>query len=95
MLDKTKIIVRPIITEKTEQLKSLNNQYTFEVKRGSNKIEIKKAVEQLFHIKVAKVQVMNYDGKPKRMGAFAGRRTNWRKAIVTLKKGEKIASLER
>jgi len=95
MLDKTKIIVRPIITEKTEQLKSLNNQYTFEVKRGSNKIEIKKAVEQLFHIKVEKVQVMNYDGKPKRMGAFAGRRTNWRKAIVTLKKGEKIASLER
>ncbi len=95
MLDKTKIIVRPIVTEKSESLKATNNQYTFEVKRGSNKIEIKKAIEQLFNTKVDKVRVMNYDGKPKRMGAFAGKRSNWRKAYVTLKKGSRIESLER
>ncbi len=95
MMDKTKIIIRPIITEKSELMKNLNNQYTFEVKRDANKIEVRKAIEQLFHTKVDKVQVMNYDGKPKRMGAYAGRRANWRKAIVTLKKGEKIESLER
>jgi large subunit ribosomal protein L23 len=95
MIDKTKIIVRPIVTEKTEKLKAENNQYTFEVARRSNKVEIKKALEQLFHIHVEKVRVMNYDGKPKRMGAFAGKRSNWRKAIITLKKGERIESLER
>jgi large subunit ribosomal protein L23 len=95
MLDKTRIIIRPIITEKTEQLKTDCNQYTFEVARRSNKVEIKKAMEKLFNIHVDKVRVMNYDGKPKRMGAFAGKRSNWRKAVITLKKGEKIESLER
>ncbi len=94
-MDKTKIIIRPIITEKTEQLKNTNSQYTFQVARSGNKVEIKKAMEKLFNIHVEKVRVMNYDGKPKRMGAFGGRRSNWRKAVVTLKKGEKIESLER
>jgi large subunit ribosomal protein L23 len=95
MLDKTKVVIRPIVTEKSEKMKAENNQYTFEVARRCNKSTVKKAVEQLFNIKVEKVRVMNYEGKPKRMGVFAGKRANWRKAIVTLKKGERIESLER
>lgn len=95
MKDKTQIIIRPIVTEKSEQLKTNNNQYSFEVAKDVNKIQIKKAIEQLFHTKVEKVRVMNFAGKPKRMGAFAGKRAAWKKAIVTLKQGEKIESLER
>ncbi|MEO0072554.1 MAG: 50S ribosomal protein L23 [candidate division WOR-3 bacterium] len=95
MFDKYKVIIRPIITEKSETLRSAHNQYTFEVAPKSNKSEIKKAVEQLFKVKVAKVRVMNYDGKPKRMGVFVGRRPHYKKAIVTLKEGEKIELLER
>ncbi|MDW7987165.1 MAG: 50S ribosomal protein L23 [candidate division WOR-3 bacterium] len=95
MLDKYKVIVRPIITEKAENLRTTHNQYTFEVAPKANKSEIKKAVEQIFKVKVEKVRVMNYDGKPKRMGVFIGRRAHYKKAIVTLKEGEKIELLER
>lgn len=95
MKDNTRIIVRPIVTEKSEQLKANNNQYSFEVAKNVNKIQIKKAIEQLFHTKVEKVRVMNFAGKPKRMGIFEGKRSDWKKAIVTLKQGERIESLER
>lgn len=94
MLDKN-VIIRPIVTEKSESLKTENGQYSFQVMRNANKTEVKKAIQQLFNVKVKHVRVMNYDGKPKRMGVYAGRRANWKKAIVTLKKGEKIESLER
>jgi large subunit ribosomal protein L23 len=94
-MDNTKILIRPIVTEKTEYLKANNSQYTFEVTRKANKSEIKKSVERLFKTKVTAVRVMNYGGKPKRMGIFPGKRSDWKKAIVTLKKGEKIESLER
>ncbi|MEO0083592.1 MAG: 50S ribosomal protein L23 [candidate division WOR-3 bacterium] len=95
MLDKTKLIVRPIVTEKSELLKNKNNQYAFEVLRGCNKIEIKNAIEKLFNVKVKKVRVLNYHGKPKRMGVFIGRRSRWRKAYVTLEKDNKIEMFER
>lgn len=95
MLDKPGIIIRPLVTEKSELMKSENGQYCFQVMRSANKTEIRKAIQQLFNVKVTQVRVMNYDGKPKRMGVYAGRRSNWKKAIVTLKKGEKIESLER
>jgi large subunit ribosomal protein L23 len=94
-MDNTKILIRPIVTEKTEYLKANNSQYTFEVTRKANKSEIKKSVERLFKTKVTAGRVMNYGGKPKRMGIFPGKRSDWKKAIVTLKKGEKIESLER
>lgn len=94
MLDKS-VIIRPIVTERSETLKTENGQYTFQVMRSANKTEVKKAVQQLFSVKVKHVRVMNYDGKPKRMGVYSGKRSNWKKAIVTLKKGEKIESLER
>ena len=77
------IIIRPIISEQSmDQLAS--KKYTFEVKKNANKIEIKKAVEEIFGVKVASVNTMNMLGKMKRMGRYEGRRASWKKAIVTL-----------
>ena len=78
------IIKRPIITERSmEQTEA--KRYTFEVARNANKIEIAKAVEEIFGVKVAKVNTMHVQGKEKRMGNRpAGRRPNWKKAMVTL-----------
>jgi len=95
MIEPHEIIIQPIVTEKTERLRTRANQYTFKVKPDANKIEIRRAVEKLFKVKVAKVRVLNYLGKPKRMGVFIGKRSDWKKAIVTLKKGEVIESLGR
>lgn len=87
------IIVRPIITEKTSRLMEIG-QYTFEVLKDANKIEIRKAVEEVFNVKVAKVNTIQISSKPKRMGAFMGRTRTWKKAVVTLAPGEKIAFFE-
>ena len=83
------IVIRPIITENSmDQLGEM--KYTFEVSRGANKIEIKKAIEEIFPgVKVEKVATMNMLGKMKRMGANEGRRASWKKAIVTLAEGSK------
>ncbi len=83
------IIKRPIITEKSMQVLTDREgneirRYTFEVPKTVNKLEIKYAVEEVFGVKVAKVNTMNYAGKLKRMGRYEGRRPSWKKAIVTL-----------
>lgn len=83
------LLRRPIITEKsmTTYFDKEGNEikrYTFEVPQSANKIEIKKAVEEAFGVKVAKVNTMNVLGKVKRMGRFEGRRPSWKKAVVTL-----------
>ncbi len=88
------IIKRPIITEKSMKVETDKEgneikKYTFEVPKTVNKLEIKYAVEEVFGVKVAKVNTMNYDGKLKRMGRYEGRRASWKKAIVTLKKDSK------
>ena len=88
------IIRRPIITEKSMKVETDREgneikKYTFEVPKTVNKLEIKYAVEEVFGVKVAKVNTMNYDGKLKRMGRNEGRRAAWKKAIVTLKKDSK------
>ncbi len=82
------IIKRPIITEQSMSEGELK-KYTFEVDRNANKIEIAKAVEEIFGVKVAKVNTMNYDGKMKRVRYVAGRRPNWKKAIVRLTEDSK------
>ena len=86
------IIVRPIITEKSMDGLA-ERKYTFEVAKNANKIEIKKAVEEIFKVEVEKVTTMNYDGKPKRQGVFAGKRADWKKAVVKLKEGSKTIEL--
>ncbi|MBQ3573192.1 MAG: 50S ribosomal protein L23 [Clostridia bacterium] len=86
------IIRRPIITEQSMD-QVADRKYTFEVAKSANKIEIKKAVEEIFKVEVEKVTTMNYDGKPKRQGVFAGKRADWKKAVVKLKEGSKTIEL--
>ena len=83
------IIVRPIITENSMDMLA-DRKYTFEVAKTANKVEIKKAIEEIFPgVKVDKVATMSMLGKIKRMGRSEGRRNNWKKAIVTLTEGSK------
>ena len=86
----TDIIRRPLITEKTSILREDGRTIVFEVAPGANKIEVKRAVEQLLGAKVASVRTSLVHGKIKRQGRYAGQRPDWKKAYVTLKKGEKM-----
>ncbi|GAB4537420.1 MAG: 50S ribosomal protein L23 [Thermodesulfovibrionia bacterium] len=88
------ILISPLLTEKANILKEANNQVLFKVARDANKIEIKRAVEEIFKVKVEDVRTVNYKGKKKRMGRYEGRKPDWKKAIVTLKKGEKLDFIE-
>ena len=82
------IILKPVITEKSmDDLQT--GKYTFKVATDANKSEIKKAVEELFDVKVAKVNTMNCNGRAKRVGRFAGKTPDWKKAIITLTEGSK------
>lgn len=85
-------IIRTVrLTEKASHLTEKGNKYVFEVNPAANKLEIKQAVESLFHKKVVSVNTANYAGKKKReRRADFGRRIHWKKAIVTLKEGEKL-----
>ena len=84
------VIRRPLITEKSTLLKETQSSLCFEVHPDATKPEIKKAVETLFGVKVAAVRVANVHGKVKRQGRYVGRRSDWKKAYVVLKKGEKM-----
>ncbi|NNG01015.1 MAG: 50S ribosomal protein L23 [Desulfobacteraceae bacterium] len=88
------IIRRPIITEKTSIQKEDSNQVTFEVDPRANRIEIQRAVEQIFKVKVARTRTSNVKGKIKRRGRITGKRKDWKKAIVTLMPGERIEFFE-
>ena len=84
------VIRRPLLTEKSTQLKESQQTLVFEVHRDATKPEIRKAVEALFDTKVADVRVARVHGKVKRQGRHVGRRPDWKKAFVVLKKGEKM-----
>ena len=84
------VIRRPLITEKTTLLKETQRSLCFEVHKDASKPEIKKAVESLFGVKVADVRVANVHGKVKRQGRYVGLRSDWKKAYVVLKAGEKM-----
>ncbi len=88
------IIKRPLITEKTSIQKELYNQLSFEVDRRANRIEIKKAIETIFNVRVASVKTMQITGKTKRRGRILGKRRDWKKAIVKLMPGERIDFFE-
>ena len=90
MKDPHSIIVRPVITEKSTQLKERNREVCFEVPRDANKVEIKKAVELLFKVKVETVRTQNKTGKVRRVGRSSGKTKDWKKAFVKLKEGEKM-----
>jgi len=92
------IILRPILTEKMSRLEEVQNKYAFQVNRRANKIEIRKAIEKKFNVKVTKVSTTNMKGKQKQMTVrsgghvirTSGRRSDWKKAIVTLEEGFSI-----
>ena len=88
------IIKTPITTEKTTDQKTLANQFTFEVDRRANRVEIKRAIEQIFNVRVAKVRTLQVKGKRKRLGRIMGKRKDWKKAVISLMPGERIDSLE-
>ena len=88
------IIRRPIITEKTNIQKDEANQVTFEVDPRANRIEVQRAVEKIFNVKVATIRTSNVKGKRKRRGRILGKRRDWKKAIVTLMPGERIEFFE-
>lgn len=87
------ILKRPVITEKSTDLLQ-NNKYTFIVDLNANKVEIKKAVEELFKVKVENVNTIRYKGRMKRVRGRLGRTSDFKKAIVTLKDGDKIEIFE-
>ena len=89
-MNANQIIRRPLVTEKSTMLRESGaNVIAFEVDPGANKIQVKSAVEELFKVKVEEVRLFNVRGKMKKMGRWAGRRRDWRKAYVRLKEGEK------
>ena len=94
MKDSYSVLKRPLITEKSNLMKEELNQIAFEVDRRANKIEIKEAVKKLFNVNVVKVRTFTMIGKRKRMGRTEGKTSNWKKAIVTLKEGERIEFFE-
>lgn len=90
MREHQEIIRAPLITEKGSLVAEKTNQVLFKVRPDANKIEVKKAVEALFKVKVLKVRMIRYLGKMRRVGRSVGRLPQWKKAYVTLKEGDKI-----
>ncbi len=88
------VINSPLITEKGTLVNEAGNQVLFRVRPEANKVEIRRAVETFFKVKVDKVRTINYLGKTKRVGRSAGRRANWKKAYVTLAEGQRIDFFE-
>lgn len=88
------IIVKPVITEKTMLLQSNNNVVTFEVAKGANKTEIRQAIEEIFNVKVERVNVINTPKKTKRMGRYVGTVGGKKKAMVKLAEGNTINFFE-
>jgi len=94
MKNKHDILIGPMLTEKGALMKEQDNKVLFKVDIGANKIEIKSAVEENFKVKVERVTTIVCKGKTKRMGRYEGKRPDWKKAIVTLKEGEKLDFIE-
>lgn len=94
MKEARSVVRRALITEKGTVLREQRNQYHFEVAVDANKIEIKRAIESIFQVKVGSVRTQQVRGKLKRQGRTAGRRSDWKKAIVTLMPDQKIELFE-
>ncbi len=88
------VVLQPLLTEKGTRLKEEANQYLFQVATRANKVEIKRAIEELFKVTVVEVRTLPVQGKAKRLGRFQGKMPDWKKAIATLKTGESIELYE-
>lgn len=94
MKEARQVIIMPLVSEKNTNLRVDQNKYVFRVDIEANKLQIRNAVEELFKVRVEDVTTMRMHGKPKRMGRFEGRRPDWKKAVIQLKKGETIELFE-
>lgn len=94
MKDPREIILKPLLTEKSNTDVGSQNTYAFRVSIGATKTEIKSSVEELFKVHVIEVRTINYLGKPKKRGRTSGFRPSWKKAMVKLASGDKIAVFE-
>lgn len=90
MKDYRDVIVRPVVTEKSMKLMAEDNKYTFEVSKGTNKVEIRQAVEAIWNVKVVSVNTANTKAKNKRVGKYMGKTKAIRKAIVKVQEGQTI-----
>jgi len=88
------IISQAILSEKSTIIKEKENRYVFKVNPLANKLEIKKAIESAFGVKILDIKTINVKGKTKRLGRFVGKRSSWKKAIVRLKEGNSIEIFE-
>ncbi|MGH7205186.1 MAG: 50S ribosomal protein L23 [Nitrospiraceae bacterium] len=88
------VLLRPLLTEKITAMRESGNKVGFVVRSEANRIQIKRAVESALKVRVERVNVLNVMGKTKRLGRFAGKKPDWKKAIVTLKEGEKLEMYE-
>jgi large subunit ribosomal protein L23 len=93
-MDPRQIIIEPIVTEKSTVVREMYNRYTFRVLAGATKHQIARAVEEIFEVTVLKVHTIRMDGKVKRLGRNIGRRSAWKKAVVTLAKGDTVDFFE-
>lgn len=94
MKDLRSVLKRPLITEKGTRLKEEGNQLVFEVDKRANKVEIRRAVESIFNVTVLSVRTLNFQGKKKRQGKQLGKRSDWKKAYVTLAPGQSVEFFE-
>ena len=88
------LIIRPLMTEKSTALREEQNKVCFVVRRSANRVLVRQAVEETLNVKVKSVNIMNMVGKTKRLNRFVGKRSDWKKAVVTLEEGEKIDFFE-
>ena len=88
------VLIQPLLTEKVTNLREASNTVGFLVHPEANRVQIKQAVEALLKVKVERVNVLNVQGKIKRLGRFSGKRSDWKKAFVKLKAGEKLELYE-
>ncbi len=88
------VLRAPLMTEKSMMLREEGNKYVFRVHPDANKYQIKQAVETAFKVKVEKINTMNVTGKKKRLGRYQGKKSNWKKAVITLPEGQSIEYFE-
>lgn len=93
-MDLHSVLIQPLLTEKVTAMREANNTVSFLVHPNANRVQIKQAVEALLKVKVERVNVLNVQGKIKRLGRFSGKRSDWKKAFVKLKEGEKLELYE-
>jgi len=89
-MNSTQVIIRPLVTEKSTHQQTTRNAYAFQVHRDANKPQIKKAVEELYNVKVAEVRTMNRKGKPRRSKMKMTKTSDWKRAIVVLAEDSRI-----